>query len=198
MKRIVTVTITALVALWCSSTAPAGADIGGQVPGPGTCDYPMTGSQGMEFGIYDYACAGPVEVNGSHWQAFYGGAAALGTVGVNAGISIAFLQLGLNASISAPVGVLRGVSYWACPDLSVAAQPNPVGKWGEKIVPTKCKTILPKPAFLSEPPPAPPGPPNPLMPPPPAPAPDQPPAPPISPDAPNTPSTNTPNLPKAM
>src|SRR5690349_16136025 len=103
----------------------AHADVGGQVPGPGSCDYPMIGSQGMDFGVYDYQCAGPTEVNGSHWQAFYGGAAATGTVGAGVGVSIAFFNAGVNASLSAPVGVLRGVQYWACPDLSVAAQPNP-------------------------------------------------------------------------
>lgn len=167
--------------------APARADVGGEVPGPGGCDYPMIGTQGMEFGVYDYACAGPTEVNGSHWQAFYGGAAAQGTVGIGVGIQIAFFNAGVNASLSAPVGVLRGVQYWACPDLSVAEAPNPIGAWSGHITPTKCKTVSPKPGFLDAPPPEPIGPPNPLAPPPPLPE--------TTPQ--NTPQ-NTPDFPKAM
>lgn len=167
----------------------ASADVGGETPGPGLCDYPMTGSAGMDFSVYHYECHGPIEINGSHWQAFYGGAAAQATVGVGLGISI----LNLNASISPTVGVLEGVVYWACPDLTMAEQPNPPGAWSTKITPVKCKTIAPKPAFLDRPPPESIGPPNPLAPPPPPPPP-----PPADDTPPVTDAPNTPNFPKAM
>lgn len=170
----------------CLGVAPARADVGGEVPGPGGCDYPMVGSQGMEFSVYHYECHGPTEENGSHWQAFYGGAAALASVG--GGVNISFLSL--TASISPTVGVLEGRQYWACPDLSEAEQPDPVGAWSiRKIGHPKCTTIAPKPAFLNEPPPEPIGPPNPLAPPPPPPPPA---------DSGSLPEGNIPDLPKAL
>lgn len=180
MKRAVWAALVAVAAVLYLN-APAHADIGGHVPGPGGCDYPMVGTEGMEgavvVAVYDAACSGPTEVNGSHWQSFYGGAASEASIG--GGISISFLHVEM--SVSAPTGVLRGIQYWACPDLSVADQPNPVGAWNQRITPTKCKTVKPKPAFLD--PPADPD------------APADPPAPnaPVAP-----PGANTPNFPKAM
>lgn len=187
--RVWRIVIGLIIAL-CSAPV-AHADIGGQVPGPGTCDYPNVGSQGMEFSVYHYECHGPIEENGSHWQAFYGGAAAESTLGGSLGI--AFLTL--NASISPTVGVLEGRQYWACPDLTQAEQPDPVGQWStRKIGHPLCKTIGPKPPFLDQPPPQPIGPPNPFAPPPPPPDEGTPPAPP----GPTVPEENTPNLPKAL
>jgi hypothetical protein len=129
--------------------APARADIGGSVPGPGGCDYPMIGASGAAFGEYDYFCAGPTEINGSHWQTLYGG----GMWFANVGVSI----LMFNASITTPVGVLRGITYWACPDLSMSDPPNPPGAWKSYIVPAKCKSVAPKPQLLPEGQPPPPG-----------------------------------------
>jgi len=144
----------------------------------------MVGEQGMEFSVYHYECHGPTEENGAHWQAFYGGAAAQATVGAT--ISAPFF--GVNASISPNVGVLEGRQYWACPDLSVAEQPDPVGEWSHrKIGHPQCKTIAPKPDFLNQPPPEPIGPPNPFAPPPPPPPP-----------GPDVPTPDTPDLPKAL
>jgi hypothetical protein len=128
--------------------APAKADLGGSVPGPGGCDYPMIGGSGASFGEYDYACAGPTEINGSHWESLYGG----GMWQANAGVSILFI----NASVTTPVGVLRGITYWACPDLSMSDPPNPPGAWKSYIVPAKCKTVGAKPELLPDGQPAPP------------------------------------------
>lgn len=148
-------------AIWCAGAASANVD--GATPGPGLCDYPGIGSSGAAFGEYDYACAFPTEINGSHWQALYGG----GMWEATGGVSILFI----NASVTTPVGVLRGVTYWACPDLSVAAPPNPPGAWKDAIRPSKCVTVAPRPQLQRDdaPPPAPPfglpPPPPPLLPP---------------------------------
>ena len=174
-------------------TPLANASIGGEVPGPDLCEYPMVGTEGMEgllvAGVYDQACSGPTEINGSHWQTFYGGAAS--TTALSAGIGIAFLSVGISAS--APTGVLRGVQYWACPDFTVADEPNPVMTWQGSssqtapVIRSACKTIHPKPAFLSAPPPdAPPQPgQQPFMP-----------APPPGVWNPPAPQDNTPNMPQ--
>lgn len=161
MKRLLLLPVAALLL-----AAPAHADIGGSVPGPGGCDYPMIGGSGAAFGEYDYACAGPTEINGSHWESLYGGGMWL----ANMGVSI----LMFNASVTTPVGVLRGITYWACPDLSMADPPNPPGAWKSYIVPAKCKTVGAKPELLPDgQPPPPPGAPEP--------------APPVAPPVPGTP-----------
>ena len=111
----------------------------------------MVGSSGLDgVGVYHYICDGPTEINESHWHSQYGGVSWQGTVGL--GIWI------FTASISTAVGVLEGITYWACPDLSVSEPPNPVSAWGQKITPTKCKSIAPAPTmFAPQPPPPPPG-----------------------------------------
>jgi hypothetical protein len=115
--------------------APASGDVDGSVPGPGLCSYPGICTSGAAFGEYDYASAFPTEINGSHWQCLYGGAMFSG----NAGVSIMFI----NASITSPLGVLRGACWWACPDaaLSLAQQPNPPGAWKNYMKASKCKPI---------------------------------------------------------
>lgn len=157
MRYLVAAVGIILTALFCVPVAFA--NIGGQVPGPDICEYPMVGTEGMEgllaVGVFDQACSGPTEINGSHWQSFYGGAASITTV--SAGVGIAFLNVGVSAS--APTGVLRGVQYWSCPDLSVADEPNPIMTWQGSSSATSpvtrkpCKTIHPRPAFLDAPPP---------------------------------------------
>lgn len=139
------VTAGFLLALW---PPLAHADVGGTVPSPGNCEYPAVGTFGMEFGVDHYSCAFPMEINGSHHQCIYAGIAAQAT----GGVSFMFV----NASISLPVGVLEGVCYWACPDLTQADPPNPPGAWKSYLPPTKCKTIGESPVKFE--PPA--GPPN--------------------------------------
>lgn len=137
--------IAAIIGLWTILACPtSAADIGGSVPSPGGCDYPATGTFGMDFGVYHYSCAFPTEINGSHHQCTYGGAAAEAT----GGVSFMFI----NASITLPVGVLEGVCYWACPDQTTADQPNPPGAWKDFLVPKKCKTTSPAPVTFWGPP----------------------------------------------
>jgi hypothetical protein len=135
------------LAALCILAAPARADVDGAVPGPGLCSYPGTCTSGAAFGEYDYASAFPTEVNGSHWECVYGGAMYLG----NAGVSIMFF----NASVTSPLGVLRGACWWACPDamLSLSAPPNPAGAWKNYLKPSVCKPIGPAPIPIKPPPP---------------------------------------------
>jgi hypothetical protein len=143
--------LAALVSALILLAAPGHADVDGSVPGPGLCSYPGTCTSGAAFGEYDYASAFPTEINGSHWQCLYGGAMYSG----NAGVSIMFF----NASITSPLGVLRGACWWACPDavLSLAEQPRPPGAWKNYMVPSKCKPIgaAPLPIKTPDSPPAP-------------------------------------------
>lgn len=125
------------LAVLCIWAAPARADVGGEVPGPGLCDYPAIGGSGAEFGAYHYVCDFPTEINGSHHHCQYGG----GMIQGNLGVSFMFV----NASITTPLGVLEGVCYWACPDMSVSDPPNPPGAWKSYIRPAACKTIGPNP-----------------------------------------------------
>jgi hypothetical protein len=159
------------IALICPAVARA--DVGGSVPGPGNCDYPAVGTEGAAFGEYDSGCAMPTEINGAHWQSLYGGGMWQVSGGLNAGIGI----ISINFQVQSPAGVLRGIQYWACPDLTVSEQPNPVGAWNKFITPSKCKTTAPRPVLLHDPPEPPPGAPEPpplpptLLPPGPPPAP---------------------------
>lgn len=166
------------VAFVCAPTARA--DVGGSVPSPGGCDYPAVGTFGAAFGEYDYACQFPIEINGSRHTTLYGG--GMWQVTATAGVSFMMFNASIGAQI--PAGVLRGITYWACPDFSMAAAPNPPGAWKNAITPSPCKTIAPRPQVIPDdappPPPgipAPPPPPAPIVAPPPdAPA-DVPPAP---------------------
>jgi hypothetical protein len=137
-KLIALLTITAFL----FAPVSAKADVDGAVPGPGLCQYPGIGGSGAAFGEFDYSCAFPTEVNGSHWQCLYGGAMSFGTVGV--GI------LMFNASITTPVGVLRGACWWACPSLEQAEAPNPPGGWKYHIEPPACKPTGPNPLLPPE------------------------------------------------
>lgn len=133
-----------LIAVLGTGTAHAGID--GSVPSPGACDYPSTGSFGAAFGEYDFACQFPVEENGSRHTTLFGGGMWIvsGTVGVSV--------LMFNASVSAtsPAGILRGITYWACPDFSMSADPNPPGAWKNYLHPKPCKTIAPRPDLIRE------------------------------------------------
>jgi hypothetical protein len=158
-----------LLVLWFG-IAPARANVGGSVPSPGECDYPGVGTFGAAFGEYDAGCAFPTEINGSHWQLLYGG--GMWQVQAGAGFS---LGVSLNFQVNSPAGVLRGITYWACPDLSMAEAPNPPGAWNQHITPSPCKTVAPRPVLLRDEPPPPP--PFGVPPPPPPPADIEPPLP---------------------
>lgn len=125
----------------CLNTARANADIGGSVPSPGGCDYPAVGTFGAAGGEYDYACQFPTEINGARHTTLYGG--AMWQVTATAGV--AFMIFNASISVGIPAGVLRGITYWACPDFSMADQPNPPGAWKNEIHPRPCKTLAPRP-----------------------------------------------------
>lgn len=145
--------VWSVVLLLLIITIPAHANVDGSVPSTGSCDYPSTGTFGSGFGEYDYGCQFPVEVNGTRHTTLFGG----GMWQVTAGASFSILVVTLSAAVTAPVGVLRGISYWACPDLSMGEQPNPPGAWKNEIHPGKCRTIAPMPVLLREQPEPPPG-----------------------------------------
>lgn len=155
--------------------APAKADIGGSVPSPGGCDFPSVGTFGAAMGEYDYACQFPIEENGSRHTTLYGG----GMWQVTASFGVSFMIFNASISATVPTGVLRGISYWACPDFSFADPPNPPGAWKNYLKPKPCKSIGPKPELLRDMPTPPPG----------VPAPPPPPEPQIAPP----PSGDTPN-----
>lgn len=160
-----TLLVVALVSL--SGVAPANADIGGSVPSPGECPYPATGAFGAAGGEYDYACQFPVEINGSRHTTLFGG----GMWQVSATVGISFMMFNASLGVLIPAGVLRGITYFACPDLSMAADPNPPGAWKNEIHPPPCKPLAPRPVLIrpgDEPqpppgvPPPPPPPPGPM------------------------------------
>lgn len=181
MKRFVVLMVVA--AAWLAAAVTARADVDGSAPSPGSCPYPAVGTFGAAFGEYDYACQFPVEINGSRHTTLYGG--GMWQVTASAGVSFLIFTAGISAQI--PSGVLRGITYWACPDFSMSAAPNPPGAWKNEIAPAPCKTIAPKPQVLPDGglPPPPPGIPPPPLPPepiaPPPPGPEAPPAPPPAP-----------------
>jgi hypothetical protein len=138
--------------------APVGkADVGGEVPAPGLCEYPFVGHSmmvgaGPAANVYVYVCDGPTEENGAHWHAELGGEAT--TAAVQAGVSMMFV----NASVSASgnLGFIGGVTGWRCPDNTEADWPNPPGAWKNKIHPSVCKSIGPTPLLPGQSPPPPP------------------------------------------
>lgn len=107
---------------------------------------------------YYYYCDFPTEINGSHWHCEWGGF-AIQAVG---GVSIMMFSAG----ISGNVGGLTGSCTWRCPNLTMAAPPNPPGAWKDYVAPTRCKTVGPNPD-VEAPPPVPPPPTSEPPPPPP-------------------------------
>lgn len=160
----IVITVAAVIAMLIAwDHAMARGDVGGQVPSPSSCSYPAVGAFGLDGVADHYVCDYPTEINGSRHHCVYGGTAALAA----ANISLLVFQF----SIATNVGVLEGVCYWACPDGSVAAEPNPVQTWQGSssdttpVVRSTCKPIGPNP--VPPPPPAPEV--NPFLPPPPGP-----------------------------
>jgi len=68
-----TIALAILSAAWLCLTVPVTrADIGGNIPGPGLCDYPGVGSSGNVMGGNWFYCDFPIEINGSHRHCAYG------------------------------------------------------------------------------------------------------------------------------
>lgn len=129
------------------------ADVGGNINGPGLCDYPFTGVSfffNPLIGHGDgYYCRGPQEINGSYYvQAF-------GSYLIGGGI-----QGGTNLITSAVLGAGGGggqVGFFCMenPDdimafadpakIKRAAVPNPPGAWKNAIKPEPCKPLAEEP-----------------------------------------------------
>lgn len=144
MKRILAAAASVLTLLLClfADEPRADADVGGEVPSPGLCDYPGVGTSAMigagPFGnVYTYYCDFPTEINGSHWHAELGGAAV--QAALSAGVTLSFLNI--SGSISGNLGIILGSTSWRCPDMTLAEAPNPPGAWKSHITASKCKTI---------------------------------------------------------
>jgi hypothetical protein len=139
----------------------AHADVDGSVPSTGSCPYPAVGTFGAAFGEYDYACQFPLEENGSRHTTLFGG----GMWQVSGTIGISFMIFNASVSATSPAGVLRGISYFACPDFSFAEAPNPPGAWKNLLKPKPCKSIGARPELIRDMPTPPPGLPTPPPPP---------------------------------
>lgn len=144
MKVLVTLCVMAMA--WLSIPL-ARADVGGEVPSPGICDYPFIGHSDMigigpAANVYDYVCDGPMEINGSHWHAvLYGESVQLA---VQAGISM--MVFNANVQATGNLGAIHGWNGYVCPDGSLADWPNPVGSWKNWIDRSvKCKPVGPPP-----------------------------------------------------
>lgn len=146
MVRCCATIVAGLFALVIPMVPAASADVGGQVPAPGGCDYPFIGPGGAAFGEYDQFCQGPLEINGSRWTKIFGG--GMWTASVGGGLNLAIVNI--NAAVTTPVGVLRSIAYYACPDGSVADWPNPPGAWKNAIYPVPCKAVAPKPVLIED------------------------------------------------
>lgn len=140
---------------WLVFSCPvARAGPGGNVPGPGVCDYPGVGSSTFEAGAATYYCDFPLEENSTHWHCEYGGWNLAGPTG-NGTIGGAFMGFGLTLP-AGDVGGASGSCSWRWPDNTIGPAPNPPGAWKNYMVPT------PPPPEHRAPPPAPepePGPP---------------------------------------
>lgn len=143
IRTVVAALAVSLCTVWVALCAVASADVGGQQISPGQCPYPAVGPFGYDGVAEHYECDFPTEINGSRHRCVFGGAA----VTVVAGVSL----LVFNASALEPVGVLEGECYWACPDGSMAEEPNPVMTWQGSstattpVVRSKCQPIGPNP-----------------------------------------------------
>ena len=148
-------TALAVTAVWIFAVVTfalgaARADSAGNIPGPGTCDYPGIGHWGMIgeglMAEYYWWCDEPTEVNGSHRHCEYEGAAAQ----FQGGLTAFIFQLGLQA----PVGGVFGGCTYRCPNNAQAKEemPNPPSLWlqsGRGFNGTPCISVgdpLPLPA----------------------------------------------------
>ena len=120
-----------LAAVLNSPVAWAGP--GGNIPGPGVCDYPGIGGSNYEAGATAYYCDFPIEENSTHWHCEYGGW-NLGGPGGNGPIGGAFMGFGLTVP-AGDFGAAIGGCSWRYPDNTVGPAPNPPGAWKNYLVP---------------------------------------------------------------
>ena len=111
----------------------AWAGPGGNIPGPGVCDYPGVGGSNFEAGATSYYCDFPVEENSTHWHCEYGGW-NMGGPGGNAPIGGTFMGFGLTVPAGDFGGATGGCS-WRWPDNTIGPAPNPPGAWKNYLVP---------------------------------------------------------------
>lgn len=146
-------TLLAALTIWAIPVAHA--DVGGEVPSPGLCDYPFIGHSemigaGPFTNVFIYVCDGPMEINGSHWHAELAGDVV--QAAVQAGISMMFVNA--SASASGNLGAIGGTTSYRCPDNTLADWPNPPGAWKNWIDHSiRCKSIGPVPPPLGLAPP---------------------------------------------
>lgn len=135
-------------ALYVAGIPTSLADVGGQVPGPGLCQYPGVGTSHQIMDEYEYTCDFPTEINGSHWHCEWGGYVL--SASANAGVNVLIFNAGVG--IQGYIGGVAGSCTWRCPDLSLADQPNPPGAWARRIIPAHCVSVAPAPTPLALPP----------------------------------------------
>jgi hypothetical protein len=131
-------------------TPVAQADINVEVPAPGVCPYPGVSDQGMVSALvatFWWSCDFPVEENGSTWHCYYYGAAGQGSLG---------FSMMVQASLSGPVGGMKGGCHYDCPGGLRSRTPNPPGSWKYALKPHPCVPV--DPPMLDVPPPEPPPP----------------------------------------
>jgi hypothetical protein len=122
------------VTLWVILNSPvAWAGPGGNIPGPGVCDYPGVGTSDFEAGATAYYCDFPIEENSTHWHCEYGGW-NLGGPGGNAPVGGTFMGFGLTIPAGDFGGAAGGCS-WRWPDNTIGPAPNPPGAWKNYLVP---------------------------------------------------------------
>ncbi len=123
------------VTSWVMLNCPvARAAPGGNVPGPGVCDYPGVGGSTFEAGAATYYCDFPIEENSTHWHCEYGGWNLAGPSG-SGSVGGAFLGFGLTIPVG-DVGGASGSCSWRWPDNTIGPAPNPPGAWKNYLVPT--------------------------------------------------------------
>jgi len=141
-RTVLPATVSLLGAAAVLTCGVAHADLGNAGPGPapGLCVYPAIcdgGVIGVGAGaVYWYWEDFPVESNGSHRHCQWGGAATE----ANAQVGVSMI-IQLSAGVQAPLGALTGGCFYVCPDMQLAAMPNPVGAWKDAIRPTKCQPV---------------------------------------------------------
>jgi hypothetical protein len=138
--------------LWLAMCPSAYAGPGGDISGPGLCDYPGVGGSArvnvIGFGE-GYYCDFPREENGSVWRCIAGYGGLSGAFG---------FELNGNGASGIALGGGGGACNFVCPESPmpglVTFQPNPPGLWKQFLKPTKCVPLDP-PHFLVEPAPVP-------------------------------------------
>jgi hypothetical protein len=146
MFFILTVGALMVIVVICAGVTRADVGNAGPGPSPGLCEYPAvcgSGVDGFLIAGYYYWEDFPVELNGSHRHCEWGGGQTSGTLGFSMMVTV---------GATGPVGGLNGACYYVCPDMQMAAMPNPPGGWKDAIRPTKCQPIGLNP-FAPPPPP---------------------------------------------